>query len=115
MIRISNKYSEMAARSKEATFVADWNKIVDFKITEENLRAPNYRFLFSTLESLLRHLNYDINAIKESVEESHDAERLFNIKFVHLVNSLYQLTDQSHRFYYFDLIEPSKYTTIVVS
>lgn len=98
----------MANRSKEATFVADWNNIVDFKITEDNLRAPNHRFLYSTLESLLRHLNYDINAMKCSFDESPDAERLFTIKFVGLVNSLYQLTDKSHRFYYFDLIEPCK-------
>lgn len=98
----------MANRNKEIKFIGEWNDLLDYKIDEENLRAPNCRFLYGALESLLRHLNYNVNSIRETIEEA-DKERLFRSRFVEKVNRLYQLSDPTFRFYYFDLVEPSEY------
>lgn len=98
----------MANRGKEIKFIGEWNDILDYKIEEENFRSPNQRFLCGALESLLRHLNYDVNAMRESIDDA-DKDRLFRIKFVEKVNRLYQLSDPSFHFYYFDLVEPSEY------
>lgn len=98
----------MANSGKLHKLIDEWNAILDYKMDEANLRKPNFGFLFGTLESLLRHLNYDINAMKESVDET-DKERLFYFKFVAYVNRLYQLSDPSSRFTIMDLLEPCKY------
>lgn len=98
----------MANPGKLHKLIDEWNAILDYKIDEANLRKPNFGFLYGTLESLLRHLNYDINAMKDSVAVA-DKERLYYIKFVAYVNRLYQLSDPSSRFYYMDLLEPCKY------
>lgn len=99
---------KMANPGKLHKLIDEWNAILDYKIDEANLRKPNFGFLYGTLESLLRHLNYDINAMKDSVAVA-DKERLYYIKFVAYVNRLYQLSDPSSRFYYMDLLEPCKY------
>lgn len=94
--------------SKEAEFIAQWNGILDYKIDEQNLRRPNFQFFYNALESLLRKLNFNIEAAKSEVSNCNDGERMYYIKFCGFVHRLYQLSDGSFNFYYFDLIHPSK-------
>lgn len=97
----------MSNKGKEQKFVSEWNEVLDYKIDEKNLRHPNFGFISGALESILRHLNYDLNAIKE--KNSGDNERMYYIKFCAIVNRLYQLSDSSFCFYYCDFITPSKF------
>lgn len=94
-------------REKETIFVTDWNAIIEYKITEMNLRSPDFNFFYNALESLLRSLNVDIEALKDGVP-ARDFERLYQIKFCGYVNKLYKLYDPSFNFYYLDLLSPSK-------
>lgn len=95
----------MSNKGKEEKFINEWNEVLDYKIDEKSLRNPNFGFIFGALESILRHLNFDLNAIKEM---SSDNERIYYIKFCSIVNRLYQLSDDSFRFYYCDFLKPSK-------
>lgn len=97
--------------SKEAEFITEWNGLLDYKIDEQNLRRPNFQFFYNALESLLRSLNFNIDAAKEEAANSADADRTYYIMFCGFVQRLYQLSDPKFSFYYFDLINPSKNTT----
>lgn len=94
-------------KDKEAEFITQWNGLLDYKIDEQNLRRPDFQFFYNALESLLRSLNFDIDSAKNEVINS-EAERLYFIKFCGFVHRLYQLSDASFNFYYFDLLSPSK-------
>lgn len=101
--------------SKETEFITIWNGLLDYKIDEQSLRRPNFLFFYHALESLLRSLNFDIGAAKENAKNHSDPDRAYYIMFCAFVHRLYQLSDPSFNFYYFDLINPSKmiyfYTT----
>lgn len=94
--------------SKEQEFITIWNGLLDYKIDEQNLRRPNFQFFYHALESLLRSLNFDIEAAKENAKTHGDPDRAYFILFCSFVHRLYQLSDPSFNFYYFDLINPSK-------
>lgn len=94
--------------SKEQEFTTTWNGLLDFKIDEQNLRRPNFQFFYHALESLLRSLNFDIEAAKEKAKAHSDPDRAYFILFCSFVHRLYQLSEPSFNFYYFDLINPSK-------
>lgn len=94
--------------SKEAEFITQWNGLLDYKIDEHNLRRPNFQFFYNALESLLRSLNFNIEKAKEEAANSTDVDRTYYIMFCGFVHRLYQLSDSSFKFYYFDLINPSK-------
>lgn len=98
----------MTSSSKEAEFISQWNGLLDFKIDESNLRRPNFQFFYGALESLLRSLNFNIEAAKNESAINQDAERLYYIRFCGFVQRLYQLSDESFNFFYLDLINPSK-------
>lgn len=100
--------NNMTNSSKEAEFITQWNGILDYKIDEQNLRRPNFQFFYNALESLLRRLNFNIDSAKSDATINGEAERLYFIKFCGFVQKLYQLSDASFNFYYFDLINPSK-------
>lgn len=99
--------------SKEAEFITQWNGLLDYKIDEHNLRRPNFQFFHLALESLLRSLNFNIEATKDearavAISNNADPERTYYIMFCGYVHRLYQLSDKSFNFYYFDLTNPSK-------
>lgn len=94
--------------SKETEFITIWNGLLDYKIDEQNLRRPNFQFFYHALESLLRSLNFDIETAKENAKAHSDPDRTYFILFCSFVHRLYQLSDPSFNFYYFDLINPSK-------
>lgn len=98
----------MANSSKEAEFITQWNGLLDYKIDEQNLRRPNFQFFYNALESLLRSLNFNIDSAKNEANINGESERLYFIRFCGFVHRLYQLSDSSFNFYYFDLLSPSK-------
>lgn len=99
----------MTSSSKEAEFISQWNGLLDFKIDENNLRRPHFQFFYGALESLLRSLNFNIEAAKnETTVSNPESERLYYIRFCGFVQRLYQLSDESFNFFYLDLINPSK-------
>lgn len=101
----------MATREREKekmVFIEEWNEILDYKINEQNLRNPDFQFLYSALCSLLRSLNYDIESIKTTQTDDKDADISFKIRFCAGVNKLYQLSNE-RPFSYLDLVSPSKY------
>lgn len=93
--------------SKEADFSTQWNGLLDYKIDEQNLRRPNFQFFYSALESLLRSLNFNIDVAKTEAANSIDPDRTYYIMFCGFVQRLYQLSDPTFKFYFFDLINPS--------
>lgn len=93
--------------NKEAEFISQWNGLLDYKIDEQNLRRPNFQFFYNALESLLRNLNFNINAAKSEALGSSEAERMYFVKFCGFIHRLYQLSDSTFNFYYLDLINPS--------
>lgn len=95
-------------KDKEALFVEEWNEIIDYKITENNLRHADFGFFYNALESLLRSLNFNIENIKADIPQNADFDRLYSIKFSGCVNRLYKLSDPTFAFYYLDLIAPSE-------
>lgn len=94
--------------SKESEFITQWNGLLDYKIDEQNLRRPNFQFFYCALESLMRSLNFDIETAKENAKEQSDPDRAYFIMFCTFIQRLYQLSDASFNFYYFDLMNPSK-------
>lgn len=94
--------------SKEAEFITQWNGLLDYKIDEQSLRKPNFQFFYYALESLMRSLNFDIEAAKENSKEQSDPDRAYFIMFCSFVHRLYQLSDASFNFYYYDLVNPSE-------
>lgn len=94
--------------SKEVEFISQWNGLLDYKIDEQSLRRPNFQFFYNALESLLRNLNFNIDAAKGEALGSIEAERMYFVKFCGFIHRLYQLSDSTFNFYYLDLINPSK-------
>lgn len=94
--------------SKETEFITQWNGLLDYKIDEQNLRRPNFQFFYSALESLLRSLNFDLETAQENARAHNDPDRAYYIMFCAFVHRLYQLSDPSYNFYFFDLLNPSK-------
>lgn len=93
-------------------FIQEWNNIVAFKISENDLKQPTFEFVYKALNALLRALNVNVEYMREDLPEN-DSERIFYIRFCKYVNRLYKLCDKSFNFYFMDLISPSKYHTTV--
>lgn len=94
--------------TKHALFVQEWNGIMAYKISENDLCHPSFDFFCKALESLFRLLNLNVEKMKENLPDS-DGDRAYYIRFCKHVNRLYKLQDTSHNFYFMDLINPSKY------
>lgn len=88
-------------------FIAEWNNIVEYKISENDVSRPTFDFFYKALESLLRSLNVNVDYMKENLPEG-DADRTFYIRFCKYVNRLYKLSDVTFNFYFMDLINPSE-------
>lgn len=101
----ASKESELDKLNK---FVIAWNGLLDYKIDEQNLRKPNFNFMYNALESLLRKLNFNIELAKERAKTQNDPDRAYYIMFCAFVQRLVNLSDPTHNFHYFDLINPSK-------
>lgn len=89
------------------SLLLQWNELLDFKIDENSMRRPDFKFFYGALESLLRALNFNIDEIKPTTAEG-DAERVFYIRFCQGVHNLYHSFDPSFHFAYYDLIMPCK-------
>lgn len=87
--------------------IQEWNDIVEYKISENDLIKPSQEFFFKALESLLRSLNVNVDYMKANSPEG-DEERTFKIRFCKYINRLYKLYDPANNFYYMDLIQPSE-------
>lgn len=88
-------------------FIAEWNNIVDYKISENDVCRPTFDFFHKALEALLRSLNVNVDYMRENLPEG-DADRTFYIRFCKYVNRLYKLSDATFNFYFMDLINPSE-------
>ena len=103
----------MSSSTKEAEFILQWNGLLDFKIDENSVRRPNFQFFYGALESLLRSLNFNIESARNEAMNNPEAERLYFITFCGFVHRLYQLSDETYNFYYLDLINPSKFKSVL--
>lgn len=93
--------------ASKLAFIQEWNDIVEYKMSENDLSHPTFEFFSKALDSLLRALNVNVDYMKENLPEG-DEERVFHIRFCKHVNRLYKLNDPSFTFYFMDLINPSE-------
>lgn len=100
--------------SSKLAFIHEWNNIVVYQISENDLSHPTFDFFYKALESLLRALNVNVDYMKESLPEG-DGDRMFYIRFCKYINRLYKLFNSEHNFYFMDLINPSEYHTYVLA
>lgn len=89
-------------------FLNDWNAIILFQISENDLKHPDYNFFHKALESYLHKLNVNVENMKMDIADN-DFERLFDIRFCQYVDALYKISDLSNNFYYLDLTIPGEY------
>lgn len=94
--------------ASKIAFIQEWNDIVDYKISENDLSHPTVEIFYKALESLLRKLNVNVDYMKQNLPDG-DPDRMFYIRFCKHVNRLYKLSDSSFNFYFLDLFQPSEY------
>ncbi|XP_055593638.1 probable DNA double-strand break repair Rad50 ATPase [Uranotaenia lowii] len=99
-----------------ATFIEDWNSIIQHKIKAADLEHPTESFVCRCLVSFLRMLKYDVTEFEQMYSETKDSIMQKRTLLVAHINHLYQLClgPQQNHFFLMDLIKPSPKKTVHV-